>query len=691
MFRNFYEGESAVRTGFAFCGIGPTNANAAPYSYGTVPSHPGSYLAFAEYSDSPQADPILAVMRGCVWDVGYRNIRHILKYGSGDSPIVPYQKIMVDDPDNTSYRGGDDWALYGSRISTLRNVQHRSGLTRDPSATREKNCVHANYAGIIQPTSQAADTLGYIDPVTAQTAFGFVFSDRQLVGINHPTLLRLAPPRTKVRVSNAGITQVFTCSQASDELGSNTSYPEYPFYYLADMIEEWLLPNPDHFQFQNPVSIQGRNGFSQWRFVTGFRCSGHDVPGQDVYINYTLKCEWYYSSVGFPSYVTESWDITHHLSVGDLVEGASQSGTGVKEIRSRPQIEWTYSWTPNYKYYTAYDGSRRDVYITSGSRDMYVSGNDYPKYCIISKPTADGGTGISALTSFLDKGIHWKTLGRANANISLLTPASYYSSADALEKFMEVISNNWLETLTELGDLVSLLPDLGLLLKAYRDVRSLRVDGLLRLGDFIADTYLKYQFGVAPDAAAVKELNEQGPRFMDSLGAIIKSNGNTIYGQYVYDLIEGPYSDHPSSMIVRSKLRIRMTDEAFLRTLVGLKAAGLLPSLSPLWEILPGSFIIDWFTNMNRRLKDIDTQFFMMCVDVQYAVHSYTIFEEVPSDLLSTYALESVGVPFASKAFIRHISMVMPSLRFSPFDFRGSSPQPSAGVGGSLAWGYLTR
>jgi len=50
-----------------------------------------------------------------------------------------------------------------------------------------------------------------------------------------------------------------------------------------------------------------------------------------------------------------------------------------------------------------------------------------------------------------------------------------------------------------------------------------------------------------------------------------------------------------------------------------------LPTLSRIWEIIPFSFVADWFTHAKDRIKTVDTQILQLAFRHNYAIYSTTI------------------------------------------------------------------
>jgi hypothetical protein len=67
------------------------------------------------------------------------------------------------------------------------------------------------------------------------------------------------------------------------------------------------------------------------------------------------------------------------------------------------------------------------------------------------------------------------------------------------------------------------------------------------------------------------------------------------------------------------KVKMRLTDNTkpnFEKMLIGLNQYGLFPGLYNLWDMIPFSFIADWFANLGDELQDIDQSIFFSYYEV---------------------------------------------------------------------------
>ena len=83
--------------------------------------------------------------------------------------------------------------------------------------------------------------------------------------------------------------------------------------------------------------------------------------------------------------------------------------------------------------------------------------------------------------------------------------------------------------------------------------------------------------------------------------------------------MDSTFTDMPWGDIVEHRtyeLTIRKSSNFFQDVYSGLESLGLLPKLTRLWDIIPLSFVIDWFVNVQDMLNAFDQQTFLDTFDV---------------------------------------------------------------------------
>lgn len=274
---------------------------------------------------------------------------------------------------------------------------------------------------------------------------------------------------------------------------------------------------------------------------------------------------------------------------------------------------------------------------------------------------------------------------------SEITPASFLASSDALKKHIEVIQANHLENLSQLPAILELLPDisglLGLVSKALRGDAAAIKD----LIDYVTDAVLRFRFAQQPTAKDVSELLETD--LSRAIDALVQTRAYTIQGryQYVFTDAENFFGDGKLVLDARSKIRVSFDMSSALASYLTANSVGLLPTLSRVWNLLPFSFVVDWFTNMSKRLEAVDNQLLWLALRTHWCLHSYAVTYYPSPEVLASYNLVSFSdkEPFGIRVYWRDFSLQTPLLRESKFDFLRSTRGPDPVTVGSLIWQIL--
>lgn len=287
--------------------------------------------------------------------------------------------------------------------------------------------------------------------------------------------------------------------------------------------------------------------------------------------------------------------------------------------------------------------------------------------------------------------IHTYLMQQMRQRMHNLRPSAFHSASDALNKHIEVLSANHLENLTQLSGLLSILPNLSKLPKLVSRLAQRDPAAVIDLIDYITDAIIKFRYAQSPTASDTIELVTTD--VLAELKSLLKSETYTLYGDFFWEFpeVDNFMGDGRLTLRTRTKVNLTVDLTTLVSTYLTANAMGVLPSLSNVWATLPFSFVVDWFTNMDDRLKSIDNQLLWLCVRTNWCLHSYKVSYYPSTDLLGSYELESpvIDDPFHVTAYIRELSMIMPLLRESSYDFLAPNHGPDPVIVGALAWQKL--
>lgn len=242
---------------------------------------------------------------------------------------------------------------------------------------------------------------------------------------------------------------------------------------------------------------------------------------------------------------------------------------------------------------------------------------------------------------------------------------SLYSSADAITQLD--IDSNFFESVPQLPALLSVV---GLGMKTWSDLRKfLRGDFsvLSSLCHDISAAVLAYQYGVVPAKSDVENLASLIRK--DLNGAIGKLQVVRGSFDYTFDREYASYVGE-GSLTLKTRSKIVLNGLSPLpELLIGAGSVGFKPTLANLWDLVPFSFVADWFFNLSDRYADIDSAVLLHLVGPSYYVHSYKVVYTPSLDEL-TWAGLGIQSQIRAARFIRDVSRITPVPRETKIDFR---------------------
>jgi hypothetical protein len=296
-----------------------------------------------------------------------------------------------------------------------------------------------------------------------------------------------------------------------------------------------------------------------------------------------------------------------------------------------------------------------------------------------SQSTSDEEVSTAAFMSFatsLDQFI--------DHNRSYLVDSCVVSSSNAVDDFRSFMDTNYLESISEITALLDLIPDKGPLVDFLRMIPAGKwVQGVLRLADFAANTYLLTKFGLMPFINDIQIFADGFDRIADIVRQRL-GNGYDARGKLVYTFGQDTvFKDW--TLVTRSKVRIRIPPGSIAASLLPLSAAGLEPSSSQAWDLAPWSFAVDWITRIGDKLNMADNAAFVAVSVVDYCVHSYSMYTALtPSNLLGTGLVPLGSVQY--KNYWRTSSRFYPNIMQTyAYDWWMGGDVPQL-IAGALVW-----
>jgi len=285
---------------------------------------------------------------------------------------------------------------------------------------------------------------------------------------------------------------------------------------------------------------------------------------------------------------------------------------------------------------------------------------------------------------------------RVAAESRRLYPAVFYSAKEAHERQIEQVEANHLENLTQLGSVVDLIDPIVGFINLAGNIKRKDVNGtVLALFDLLTDAQLLYSYGIAPTISDAQEISEMaGPLNEKWIRQENLFGYRTYNGKFTFDVPDDvipPYTG--IKLVARSKVRAAFNKNSILGTLMPVKAFGLLPTLSNMWDLIPFSFVADWFTNIGGKLEAVDANMTMLAFDIHFVTSSMMLYWTVDNEILTDKSvLAGLGDAYPTfKFFVRDVSTTLPALTFTDIDFQPPAGLPNWRVWGSLAYKLIRR
>jgi hypothetical protein len=156
-------------------------------------------------------------------------------------------------------------------------------------------------------------------------------------------------------------------------------------------------------------------------------------------------------------------------------------------------------------------------------------------------------------------------------------------------------------------------------------------------------------------------------------------------GHWDFDFPDGSFSRRDVHLDVRTKVVMDLSGNSLAAGLLGLDGLGILPKPSNLWDLIPFSFVLNWFTGVGSEIRNVEYSAFLLGIPA-YFVHTYTLTSPLTPDELGALDLQCVrsDAPIAVKVYLRHVSVYSPLPRDTRFGFGIPQQLPPLGVIGAL-------
>jgi len=174
-------------------------------------------------------------------------------------------------------------------------------------------------------------------------------------------------------------------------------------------------------------------------------------------------------------------------------------------------------------------------------------------------------------------------------------------------------------------DLVQLKDSCDSIIKLLRGKPDLRK---------LADAWLTFKYGFR---LLIRDSMELG----NALGDLLVERRKKWYStcrameKSVSTITKGPLRGHPVFEQYNLKVYYSPDSDKFLSLCKMMMDWDMFPSLENIWDLIPLSFVIDWFTDFSRTLSRIDTNTYVSTVDVHGVIETRkSCVQSIPADIL---------------------------------------------------------
>ena len=273
--------------------------------------------------------------------------------------------------------------------------------------------------------------------------------------------------------------------------------------------------------------------------------------------------------------------------------------------------------------------------------------------------------------------------------------SSFQSGSSALDDLLGTISGNLVETLGEASEFVEIIPQLRDSIRAIVGFRRGNVPETVKgILDVVADLRLMQSFAIQPD---IELVGETLPALSDLMRRMSESSTDGLvfgYGKFEYEFANSEFGRETSKLVTRTRIAVERGENPTLQRILGARAMSLLPSPSALWDLVPYSFVVDWFLDIGSRIRDLESVGLIALMNFKVFTHTYLITSPLTAMELGGYGLAPSQVPGSRpelRVFVRDVSSYIPPPRSGLYDFAMPTRLPNWLTAGSLAWQNLSK
>jgi hypothetical protein len=272
--------------------------------------------------------------------------------------------------------------------------------------------------------------------------------------------------------------------------------------------------------------------------------------------------------------------------------------------------------------------------------------------------------------------------------------SSFLSTNDAMNEVTHSLNTDMWQTISKLGSLSGQIPEISLAFKSLISlVSGHSIDSIKEALDILTQIRLQHQFQWRPEFDLLTKQLPEISKVVSAIDKLSRTEDVVCRGTFHFDFPKGEFGREESRLVTRSRLVVGRNSFASLTNLLDLRALGVLPSPSVGWDLIPFSFVVNWFSGIGARIRDLETSAFVLSVDIKVFTHSYLITSPLLDDELALSGFSHSALPGSEppmiRFYVREVSRHVPRIGVGRYDFRLPTRLPDWATAGSLAWQVL--
>lgn len=159
------------------------------------------------------------------------------------------------------------------------------------------------------------------------------------------------------------------------------------------------------------------------------------------------------------------------------------------------------------------------------------------------------------------------------------------------------LDSNWLENLSQIKGTLDVVKPL---IQGYHAIRH---GNIAEAGRALASAYLAYKYMIAPAISDAKDIATHGADVL-RLATVNRFSNERRRGRVIKNSV--PIASYLAQLTYTCTYHLRLKTNVFSQIWGALEKVGLEPSAGQVWDLIPFSFVVDWFYHMSDALHEMD-------------------------------------------------------------------------------------